>query len=116
MAANKNPNFRNLEISIEEQNYNQIEASWKYGVEAEISNLSQVVQQQYPKSQSKILFETGCVIPSTKELKIETTDAVQIVLGYEPEISGFHKNIALFTIGKQVNAGPSSINIKFTMD
>lgn len=83
MALHKSPHFKSLELSIDEQNYNQVLASWKSAkTEPEVTNLSQVIQQQYSKSQSKVLFETGCVIPSTKELKIDSSDAVDILLSY----------------------------------
>lgn len=94
MAAMKSPLFKVAEYGLEEINNYPIKLHWNFiqqGTQPLANN-----DKAYLEKQTNMIFPHNCILPTTKTIKFNKKEAIELLVTYEPTVEGFSRYIAYY--------------------
>lgn len=116
MAAIQSPLFKVADYTLNEKSYYNIKFYWNFVDGDKFLGLNSSL---YPEKQGKYIYEAGAKVPTSKTVKFTRKEAIEILIEYEPAVTGFNKHIGYFVTKPQnpkEEAFGVSFKIKFNED
>jgi len=113
-AAIKSPLFRVQDYILNERVINGVKFFWNF---VEDKNYLGLDSSKYPPAQGKFIYDEGAKVPSSKTIKFKRKEPIEILIEYEPGLTGFRKHIAYYKTPAQNPKQETfavSFKIKFT--